>query len=143
MRKYNFTIHQIDTHNNIPKSQCLSRCLVFCFIRIIANPSVFLSLLFRITRRFMLRRKTNSTLAYCVISSGFQYTSSSVKYITKYPNSFYYSKHLPCDIKSVQDNKMSNCMLFAKSAVNTQLICYLACSNYNRHTINQKFLGLW
>jgi len=61
MRKYNFTIHQIDTHNNIPRSQCLSRCLVFCFIRIVANPSVFCRCCFRITRRFMLRRKTNST----------------------------------------------------------------------------------
>jgi len=57
MRKYNFTIHQIDTHNIIPKSQCLSRCLVFCFIRIVANPSVFFRCCFGITRRFMLKRK--------------------------------------------------------------------------------------
>jgi len=63
MRKYSFTIHQIDTHNNIPKSQCLNRCLVFYFIRIVVNPSVFFRCCFRITRRFMLRRKTNSTPA--------------------------------------------------------------------------------
>ena len=57
MRKYNFTMHQIDTRNNIPKSQCLGRCLVFCFIRIVANLSVFFRCCFRITRRFVLRRK--------------------------------------------------------------------------------------
>ena len=65
MRNYNFTIHQIDTHNNIPKSRCLSRCLVFCFIRIVANPSVFFRCCFRITRRFMLWRKNELNSILC------------------------------------------------------------------------------